>query len=804
MKAFPLTLFFLIFSFIPASSNLSSSRRSEMVSCSLTNSSSNSNHISLKETDAILILSVEPITISLNVFVLLTYIFIKDMRSSPADLLVAIAFMDLFQSSLLISNSVFYFTEKEAPRKHGWFCQITGYLQIIITYNEIFYNTSFAIFLILKVKYLFKPISIPNSLFHIIIILIDVVLIVEIGYFSQIGKTLNGICGLEACSLESSFQQGFKFLLFLIISIVSLWYFRKKIPKQDLEVMKLKSNFLDYYYLYVKVALLGYTLTFLISSILILNIYNWQSNSVGGLTTLDHIIRLVMSMCLSFIRLRDPFIRVKINRLWNIFLKKQPKESFIDNQEPQPMDNSSSGELDVSLNYCKKTIIWTNDNEIIIGGSGPTYPKQFKGIEIRESKNRPNSNMNIELMSPERANLELIACSINPEKRISVFEIDNNPKFRAELLKSEALDGNTWFDLIGKNIRMNFTCSILTGILVAHHRFQKKRKQRKIPDDDYLRSNSLFFREKMRLRIKEKYLTAEGQEEEKELLMTVHSGHMFNEILEKDRDVIDIENSLNIVKNYANIEAMNKSEGGKSGEFFFSSYDNKLLIKTIKKGDLDMFSMHFADFYHYLTKKNRKSLITPIYGVYSFERVDIAQVAHVIMMRNIVDGPKIDIKGIYDLKGSSYDREVLKKKKKSDDEGKIIVLKDLDFLKIEKKLYLKANQEAIKDILSQDAIFLKDCGLIDYSLLVIKINRENKEDDENFKVSGHFKLISSSENISYHIGIIDYFQKYDLKKIMEKYAKKMMKLNLKLDTSSQDPESYAKRFINFMNCILEN
>ena len=117
MKAFPLTLVFLIFSFIPASSNLSSSRRSEMVSCSLTNSSSNSNHISLKETDAILILSVEPITISLNVFVLLTYIFIKDMRSSPADLLVAIAFMDLFQSSLLISNSVFYFTEKEAPRK---------------------------------------------------------------------------------------------------------------------------------------------------------------------------------------------------------------------------------------------------------------------------------------------------------------------------------------------------------------------------------------------------------------------------------------------------------------------------------------------------------------------------------------------------------------------------------------------------------------------------------------------------------------------------------------------------------------
>jgi len=788
-------LLFCLFIIISSSLFLVSSQKSTIISCNDDDEVINSNLISLSETDALLIFSVEPITIILNLFVILTYIIIKDMRSPPADLIVAIAFTDLFQSSLLISNSVFSFTQVQPPQNQGLFCQITGYFQVIFSYNEILYNMSFAIFLILKVKYLFKPISIPNTLWHIIILIIDGLLVIEIGYFSQIGKTLNGICGLEACSMENSFQQGAQFIIFLIISIFSLWYFKKKIPKQDLEVMKLKSNFLDYYYLYIKVCLFGYTLTFITSSILILNSYHWHNHALGRLTTIDNIIRLIMSMCLSFIRLRDPFIRMKINKLLNIFFKKEP---FID-----PEKTNDEIDNDKNINYCKKTIFWTGDNEIIIVGSGGTSIVPVRTDSESNSSQKTNSNVNIELMSPDRPNLEMHASSLYPEKRISVFEIDTNNKFRAEMMKTEAMDGNSWLDLIGKNIRLNFTCSILTGILVAHHRFQKKKKQKKIMEDDILRSNSLFFREKMKLSIKEKYYTAEGQEEEKNLLMTVHSGHMFNEILEKDREFIDIEKSLNIARNYANIEMMNKSEGGKSGEFFFSSFDNKLLIKTIKKSDLDMFSVHFSEYYQYLTKKNRKSLITPIYGVYSFERVDIAQIAHVIMMRNIIDGPKKYIQSIYDLKGSSYDREVLKKKKNIDIEQRMAVLKDLDFTKIEGKLYLKADRDSIKDILTQDAEFLRDCGLIDYSLLVIKFYHDAREKVEKQKKI-HFRLVSTQENTSYHIGIIDYFQKYDLQKILEKFGKKMLKMNPKLDTSSQNPQAYASRFINFMDSILEN
>jgi len=51
------------------------------------------------------------------------------------------------------------------------------------------------------------------------------------------------------------------------------------------------------------------------------------------------------------------------------------------------------------------------------------------------------------------------------------------------------------------------------------------------------------------------------------------------------------------------------------------------------------------------------------------------------------------------------------------------------------------------------------------------------------------------------LGIIDYFQLYTLNKQLEKMAKKVMNVNLNLDTSSQDVKHYANRFIDFFQKI---
>lgn len=53
------------------------------------------------------------------------------------------------------------------------------------------------------------------------------------------------------------------------------------------------------------------------------------------------------------------------------------------------------------------------------------------------------------------------------------------------------------------------------------------------------------------------------------------------------------------------------------------------------------------------------------------------------------------------------------------------------------------------------------------------------------------------------MGIIDYFQLYTYNKCFEKYTKKVIKLSYSLDTSSQPPKYYAKRFINFIDLIMK-
>ena len=45
--------------------------------------------------------------------------------------------------------------------------------------------------------------------------------------------------------------------------------------------------------------------------------------------------------------------------------------------------------------------------------------------------------------------------------------------------------------------------------------------------------------------------------------------------------MINIEKSLNLIDNYESIMNIIGPDGGKSGEFFFFSYDNKLILKTI-------------------------------------------------------------------------------------------------------------------------------------------------------------------------------------------------------------------------------
>jgi len=265
-------------------------------------------------------------------------------------------------------------------------------------------------------------------------------------------------------------------------------------------------------------------------------------------------------------------------------------------------------------------------------------------------------------------------------------------------------------------------------------------------------------------------------------------------------------------KNYDQIQKASGADGGKGGEFFFFSYDNRVIVKTLTKQDLVQLKGILSDYYNYF-EKNRDSLIAKIYGIYTFERKDIKdQSTSILLMRNIAACPRQYVLRTYDLKGSTFDREVLKNK--PDAELNKMTLKDIDFLKLERKIFIEDNyKKALHTILEKDAEFFKNRKLIDYSLIVFKIDKRRYFDDlekEGVNSADFFlnkrELYSlkslEEEGVYYHIGIIDYLQPYNLQKYIEKNFKKIMKVNIDLNTSSQDPKTYYERFCKFMKEII--
>lgn len=103
-------------------------------------------------------------------------------------------------------------------------------------------------------------------------------------------------------------------------------------------------------------------------------------------------------------------------------------------------------------------------------------------------------------------------------------------------------------------------------------------------------------------------------------------------------------------------------------------------------------------------------------------------------------------------------------------------------------------------------MFLRDCKLIDYSLIIMKIKLEDylKENQILFdqfksKQVNPYAIIPSNvdKSIAYVIGIIDYLETWTVKKKSEKFTKVLLffKFQSAEDVSAQGPTEYSDRFI---------
>ncbi len=352
--------------------------------------------------------------------------------------------------------------------------------------------------------------------------------------------------------------------------------------------------------------------------------------------------------------------------------------------------------------------------------------------------------------------------------------------------------------------------------------------------------------------------------------LSVYAPSIFSELIEMDGDPENLPISLDLSANYNRILNAGHAKGGKSGEFFFFSYDENIVIKTISDKELKTlleilpsYVQHFRD--------HPSSLIAKIYGVYTFERLEPYEKYNLILMRNVSGFPSKSVERKYDLKGSTYTRATVKSGNPQLHELKYFdqILKDLDFNRFEKKMEIQHNlREKVIRTLQADSDFLMRNELIDYSLVVYLIDKDVTNTSDNsgsvlysigkpalssyqsdfdfpnsympttnnmlrFEISAPEggrnersktigmlgdvdpKLRSQAtqlrslrsvreeeEHLYYHVGIIDYLIKYTWKKRLEKWSRKLLACNLKLDLSVQNPRHYASRFMRYMKQII--
>jgi len=110
----------------------------------------------------------------------------------------------------------------------------------------------------------------------------------------------------------------------------------------------------------------------------------------------------------------------------------------------------------------------------------------------------------------------------------------------------------------------------------------------------------------------------------------------------------------------SNFETLSElCSSGKSGSFFYYSFDGRFLIKTIPRREFKMMKDMLRNYHVYLTERNTESMISRVFGLHKVifyrKRGKMSQKLYFSVMNNVFHTTKkIDLR--YDLKGSTYGR----------------------------------------------------------------------------------------------------------------------------------------------------
>lgn len=217
---------------------------------------------------------------------------------------------------------------------------------------------------------------------------------------------------------------------------------------------------------------------------------------------------------------------------------------------------------------------------------------------------------------------------------------------------------------------------------------------------------------------------------------------------------------------------------GRSTCFVFVDHSERFVVKSVSRAERKLFINKMLEKYVLRIFIENKSRLVRILGVYEFKDSRI----NLLLMENAL--PNHEQAYIFDIKGSSLDRSTLDTFSVI---SKGVILKDNDFKTSGMPCVLNPNShEELLTIIQDDVEFLRDFGVMDYSMLIGIY--------DNYSTASSRYSVFSASNV-FNIAIIDILQTYCLSKKAERSIKRMINNE---EPSSVDPSSYLDRFIRFV------
>ena len=699
------------------------------------------------------------ISVAASFFLIIAYIVDKRLRARPGDIILLMSIADLILSIQWMITAIF----NDILYDNYTFCFINSIISTVAGVTSLLYDITFCLYFVFLLRSTLNPGRIPRKTFYLANTVITISFTLFFLFNNELGKSMFGTCSIaDTCKdgNKSYFIASSVIFLYMVIGIFCLWYIRSHLS-QGIGKNTKNAEISQYYMKYIIASTIIYT-TFAITYIL--SLYDGEKSDIL-LLSIGNTAKLCSPLVLSLVRYKDPLITKIMKQVFTCSKQRKKISVFNKSTSQFPLDS---------------VFLTENNNESYID------------------------------------NKEINKMEISSEDRYSISEFGFN-----EIIKTR---------------KLQLTYTLLSGVMLS---MEKIKNDDRSHEGSLTRSIIMEFQRKQEIPKMSKKIRSFNLDENRveasfpkahEHLKRVgnilipgkwvcHAFPLFAELIKEDYDILDIIESLDFDMNLDAINAAGANDGGRGGEFFFFSSDNKLVIKTIPSFELKSlleiiggYTSHFRSYPY--------SLISKIYGAFTYTSQGNADQLHVVISKNVCGFSEDYIMRKYDIKGSSVDREVTLGYKKEEKfqalqkfKGK--TLKDEDFRKYEGTIDIGDDaKEKVFNQLVIDVKFFEKANIIDYSFFITVVDKEKYFTDicmEKEKIlyaeKNNLAFLPSinpeMKGINYTIGIIDYLQPYNITKKGEKLFKMIKTFNSQANVSVQAPKVYSNRVIQVMEDILK-